>query len=128
MSSKLILLIAVGIFGVVTGEDSLRVASTASPPITWEVLPYLFLGVMIAVFVVITIQIFRENKKCGQWALNCMSACSIYFTATGASAVVLAGQVNPGTLLFLVVGLGTGAGILGSWYLFRVRHLNNHRQ
>ena len=99
-------------------------ANESKPPITWEALPYVFFGSMLAMFILVTIQVFRESKKYGQWALNGMAACIVYFIATGGTAAILAGHPNPEGMLFLTVGLGGAVGISGSWYIFQVRHLN----
>lgn len=124
MNIKLVLLIVITVFGVLTGGESLQAANQARPPITWEVLPYVFFGSMFMLFAVVAIQASREHKKYGLWAINAMAACTIYFVATGAAAALMASQLSPASLLFLTVGLGGAIGVSGSWYFFRVRHLN----
>jgi hypothetical protein len=78
-------------------------------------------------FFVVGIQLFRREPKPSKWALWLLGPASLYFVASGLSAVFLAasrGGVAPHAVLFFAVGAGTLLGVGVSWLLYRRRFKN----
>ena len=76
---------------------------------------------------VIGIQLFRREPKLSKWALWLLGPVSLYFVASGLSAVFLAasrGAVAPHAILFLAVGTGAHLGVWVSWLIYRRRFQN----
>ena len=128
MKIKFVVLTGLLIFGILSGESALQSAHASKPPIGWPDLPFIFGGTAIGMLFVIGLQILRSNPKYAQWAILFMSSASAYFLASGLSAVVIAGQISPASLLFVAMGSGATIGLLISWWLFKLRHLNKKRQ
>lgn len=115
------------IAGLLSGPGALEVGATAQPPIEWSDIPFVFVGSAIGILFVIGIQLFRREPKHSKWTLWVLGPASIYFVASGFSAVFLAasrGTVAPYAALFLAVGVGAFLGVGVSWFFYR-RRFNN---
>lgn len=119
--------IGVVIAGLFSGPGALEAGAAAQPPIKWSDIPFVFVGGVLGMIFVIGIQLLRREPKRSKWALWLLGPASLYFVASGLSAVFLAasrGGVAPYAVLFLAVGTGTLLGVWVSWLFYRRRYNN----
>ena len=121
------IVIGVVIAGMFSGPGALEAGAAAQPPIEWSDIPFVFVGGALGMLFVIGIQLFRREPKPSKWALWLLGPASLYFVASGLSAVLLAasrGGVAPHDVLFFAVGAGTLFGVGVSWLLYcrRFKH------
>ena len=112
------------IAGMFSGPGALEAGAAAQPPIEWSDIPFVFVAGALGMLFVIGIQLFRREPKPSKWALWLLGPASLYFVASGLSAVLLAassGGVAPHAVLFFAVGAGTLLGVGVSWLLYRRR-------
>ena len=118
------IVIGVVIAGMFSGPGALEAGAAAQPPIEWSDIPFVFVGGALGMLFVIGIQLFRREPKPSKRALWLLGPASLYFVASGLSAVLLAasrGGVAPHDVLFFAVGAGTLLGVGVSWLLYRRR-------
>jgi len=118
------IVIGVVIAGMFSGPGALEAGAAAQPPIEWSDIPFVFVAGALGMLFVIGIQLFRREPKPSKWALWLLGPASLYFVASGLSAVLLAasrGRVAPHAVLFFAVGAGTLLGVGVSWFLYRRR-------
>ena len=118
------IVIGVVIAGMFSGPGALEAGAAAQPPIEWSDIPFVFVAGALGMLFVIGIQLFRREPKPSKWALWLLGPASLYFVASGLSAVLLAasrGRVAPQAVLFFAVGAGTLLGVGVSWLLYRRR-------
>ena len=118
------IVIGVVIAGMFSGPGALEAGAAAQPPIEWSDIPFVFVAGALGMLFVIGIQLFRREPKPSKWALWLLGPASLYFVASGLSAVLLAasrGGVAPHAVLFFAVGAGTLLGVGVSWLLYRRR-------
>jgi len=115
------------IAGVFSGSGALEAGAAAQPPIEWPDIPFVFFGSVFGMLFVIGIQLFRREPKYSKWALWFLGPASLYFIASGLSAVFLAasrGGVAPHAVLFFALGAGAILGVWISWLIYRRRFSN----
>ena len=118
------IVLGVVIAGLFSGHGVLEAGAAAQPPIEWSDIPFVFVGGALGMLFVVGIQLFRREPKPSKWALWLLGPASLYFVASGLSAVLLAasrGGVAPHAVLFFAVGAGTLLGVGVSWFLYRRR-------
>ena len=121
------IIVGVMIAGLFSGPGALEAGAAAQPPIEWSDIPFVFVGSVFGMLFVIGIQLFRREPKPSKWALWFLGPASLYFVASGLSAVFLAasrGGVAPYAVLFLAVGAGALLGVWVSWLFYRWRFNN----
>jgi hypothetical protein len=121
------IVIGVMIAGLFSGPGALEAGAAAQPPIEWSDIPFVFVGGVFGMIFVIGIQLFCREPKPSKWALWLLGPASLYFVASGLSAVFLAashGGVTPYAVLFLAVGAGALLGVWVSWLFYRRRFKN----
>ena len=122
MKSKYWIVAGVLIIGLLSGPGALEAGAAAQPPIKWSDIPMIFFGSIFGMLFAIGIQLLRREPKPSQWALRFLSLVSLWFAASGLSAlmwVVARGGVAPHAILFATVGMGALLGVWICWLLFR---------
>jgi len=115
------------IVGILSGPSALEQGAAAQPPIAWRDIPFSFLGGAVGMLFVIGIQLVRRNPKPSQWALYFLGPVSVWLTASGLSAALLAfarDGAAPYAFLLLSVGMGALLGVWVCWLIFRLRYAN----
>jgi hypothetical protein len=114
MSKGSIAIVVVAAVGLLLGPGALESGRAARPAVTWPEVWSVPLFAAIGSLFVIGIQLLRRSRSGVRHALWAIGLASLFFVASGASAVELAvirGTLDPGAILILATGVGAMVGV-----------------
>jgi hypothetical protein len=122
MVSRIVLYSIALVVGLASGPWSLQSTAQSEPPLTWAVLPIVFIGCVVGIVFVIGFQMLVSNSRAALFASRAFRAIGIYLAGAGFTAgiwaMVFGGGAVPHAFMFLVMGFGVSAGVSFCQLLF----------
>ncbi len=122
MISRIVLYSIALIVGLVSGPWSLQSTAQSEPPLTWAVLPIVFVGCVVGIVFAVGFQMVAGNSRAALFASRAFRAIGIYFAGAGFTAgiweMVFGGGAVPHAFIFLVMGFGVSVGVTVCHLLF----------